>query len=66
MERGSRIYPPCLAASAESRPLEQCRISFSIPSRAIARSPAASARCRKRDGAVTSHHHKSKESGRLQ
>jgi len=68
MERGSRIYLPCLATTEGSRPLERCRISSESSPRRIERScvPATHVR-RKRLGAVTRHHHRmSKRSNLLQ
>jgi hypothetical protein len=66
MDRGSRIYLPCLAATKGSRPLEQCRISPEGSLRRIERSCVSSSSHarRKRVGAVT--RHQSKQSTLLQ
>ena len=64
MERGSRIFMPCLSTNAGSRPLEPCRMSTSTASPAVERNCAASSR--KRTGAVTRHSHMSKEAKLLQ
>jgi hypothetical protein len=61
MEHGCKIYPPCLATKAGSRPLELCRVPLALSLRKSPRSYASSARCRKRGHAVKSHHHPLKE-----
>jgi len=61
MERGSRIYPPCLATSAEARPLEPCRFAIAASPRTVEREFPTSRRCRKRGGAVKRHYHRPKE-----
>jgi len=66
MERGSRIYPPCLSTRTGSRPLEPCRVSTSDEPRGVERGCAASPQCRKRNGAVARHSHTSRETKLLQ
>jgi hypothetical protein len=56
MEKGSKMYPPCLATRAGSRPLELCRVPLAISLRKVARRYATSARCKKRGAAAKSHH----------
>ena len=66
MERGSRIFPPCLSTRTGSRPLEPCRVCTSDEPRVVERGCAAAPQCRKRNGAVTRHSRTSRETKLLQ
>lgn len=61
MEQGSKMYPPCLATRAGSRPPEPCQVPLTMSLRKVPRRHATSARCRKRGAAVKRHHHVPKE-----
>ena len=63
MERGSRIFPPCLSARTGSRPLESCRLSTAGEPRVVER---GCPHYRKRSGAVTTHFRMSRETKLLQ
>ena len=48
MEQGFKMYPPCIATRAGSRPPDVCRVPSKIPLRKSVRSYVHAALCRQR------------------
>jgi hypothetical protein len=61
MEQGSKMYPPCIATRAGSRPPDVCRIPSTTPLRKVVRCYVHSARCRQRRAAGKTRYRMPKE-----